>query len=139
MSDKLQTVRSALTSYLFMLRESTDAEGVSAPSPNSLRLRDDPSEDDIELGTEDLDTYELPWDELTGEDVSRLHFDSGMGWYYNGPDLWESELGEPEDEDSDEEQEGDEVGGGEGCESAGSWGSATTSSEDRGDDSDGVW
>lgn len=75
MLQKLQAVRFALTEYLIDLRESTGVEWNSAVNQPGLSL-------------EDLDTYELPWDELTTEALFPDE-ESGSEWDDEDPDFEE--------------------------------------------------
>lgn len=109
----MEIVRAALTTHLLGLPRSTAPDGES--TRKSLEPLDDSDSDldpdDLDLDLEDLDTYKLPWDEMRY--YAELEFD------------WE-------DFEYGEEQEGEEV----------DWHNVNwrdPSSEETGNDSDGVW
>ncbi|RYP65601.1 hypothetical protein DL769_006264 [Monosporascus sp. CRB-8-3] len=116
MIKKLEAVRFALTEYLSRLGESTNKDG-------------DSTADRHELSSKDLDTYELPWDELT---VAVLYpeEETDSEWDYEDPfsedEDWEEFDGHDTIRQDLDSQEG----------------SSEDSKKDTGEyggDSDGVW
>jgi hypothetical protein len=111
---KLGAVRYALTEYLSRLRLSRDDDGFSTADPR-------------ELSSDELDTYELPWDRLTREALypeDESDLESGSGDPFSEDEAWE-EFDDMDSQDLDSQERSSEDSKGD--------------AEEYDGDSDGVW